>query len=162
MVRLCQELQKNNIVYFGFDKYDIGSDFAQMLDAHAAFLRSNPSYKVVVEGPYHELTNAGHISYIEMDAPPIHNLEAYESLLRHMAACNMGYVGINFPIDECLSCSHHGVIDETCPVCGSADIRRIRRITGYLSTVDRFNDAKKAELADRHAHTSKQSRIESV
>ncbi|WP_019082681.1 peptidoglycan-associated lipoprotein Pal [Yersinia enterocolitica] len=49
-----QELQKNNIVYFGFDKYDIGSDFAQMLDAHAAFLRtflrSNPSYKVVVEG----------------------------------------------------------------------------------------------------------------
>ncbi|MCW6655791.1 peptidoglycan-associated lipoprotein Pal [Yersinia ruckeri] len=45
-----QELQKNNIVYFGFDKYDIASDFAQMLDAHAAFLRSNPSYKVVVEG----------------------------------------------------------------------------------------------------------------
>ncbi|MEY4475564.1 MAG: peptidoglycan-associated lipoprotein [Pseudomonadota bacterium] len=45
-----QELQKNNIVYFGFDKYDIGSDFAQMLDAHAAFLRGNPSYKVVVEG----------------------------------------------------------------------------------------------------------------
>lgn len=122
-----------------------------------------PSFdKVLVEGPYHALTNAGHISYIEMDAPPIHNLEAYEALLRHMAACNMGYAGINFPIDECLSCSHHGVIDETCPVCGSADIRRIRRITGYLSTVDRFNDAKKAELADRHSHPSKQSRIESV
>ncbi|MBA4383955.1 MAG: anaerobic ribonucleoside-triphosphate reductase [Anaerolinea sp.] len=120
-----------------------------------------PSFdKVLVEGPYHALTNAGHISYIEMDAPPIHNLEAYESLLRHMASCNMGYVGINFPIDECLSCSHHGVIEETCPVCGSSDIRKIRRITGYLSTVDRFNDAKKAELADRHAHTSKQSRIE--
>jgi peptidoglycan-associated lipoprotein len=45
-----QELQKNNIVYFGLDKYDIASDFAQMLDAHAAFLRSNPSYKVTVEG----------------------------------------------------------------------------------------------------------------
>ena len=116
--------------------------------------------KVKVEGPYHALTNAGHISYIEMDAPPIHNLEAYESLLRHMASCNMGYVGINFPIDECLSCSHHGVIEDTCPVCGSADVRRIRRITGYLSTVDRFNDAKKAELADRHGHTSERTRIE--
>jgi len=45
-----QELQKNNIVYFGLDKYDIQSDFAQMLDAHATFLRNNPSYKVTVEG----------------------------------------------------------------------------------------------------------------
>lgn len=45
-----QELQRNNIVYFGFDKYDISSEFSQMLDAHAAFLRNNPSYKVTVEG----------------------------------------------------------------------------------------------------------------
>ena len=45
-----QELQKNNVVYFGLDKYDVSSEFAQMLDAHAAFLRSNPSYKVTVEG----------------------------------------------------------------------------------------------------------------
>ncbi len=45
-----QDLQKNNIVYFGLDKYDIQSDFAQMLDAHANFLRSNPSYKVTIEG----------------------------------------------------------------------------------------------------------------
>lgn len=45
-----QQLQQNNIVYFDLDKYDIRSDFAQMLDAHAAFLRSNPSYKVTVEG----------------------------------------------------------------------------------------------------------------
>jgi ribonucleoside-triphosphate reductase len=113
--------------------------------------------KCIAEGPYHQLTNAGHISYVELDAPPIHNLEAYEALLRHMAACNMGYAGINFPIDECLSCSHHGVIDDSCPVCGSFDIRSIRRITGYLSTVDRFNDAKKAELTDRHPHLSKSS-----
>ncbi|AIA70328.1 peptidoglycan-associated lipoprotein precursor [Pectobacterium atrosepticum SCRI1043] len=45
-----QELQRNNIVYFGLDKYDVSSEFAQMLDAHAAFLRSNPSYKVTIEG----------------------------------------------------------------------------------------------------------------
>lgn len=116
--------------------------------------------KCMIEGPYHQLTNAGHISYVELDAPPVQNLEAYESLLRHMAACNMGYAGINFPIDECLACAHHGVMDEVCPVCGSTDIRRIRRITGYLSTVDRFNDAKKAELTDRHPHLSKSSRLE--
>ncbi|WP_075180733.1 peptidoglycan-associated lipoprotein Pal [Pantoea sp. 1.19] len=45
-----QQLQQNNIVYFGLDKYDVQPDYAQMLDQHAAFLRSNPSYKVTVEG----------------------------------------------------------------------------------------------------------------
>ncbi|HEY8464514.1 MAG TPA: anaerobic ribonucleoside-triphosphate reductase, partial [Bacillota bacterium] len=93
-----------------------------------------------------------HISYVELEAPPIDNLEAYESLLRHMAASNMGYVGINFPIDECLGCFQRGIIADACPVCGSTAIRRIRRITGYLSTVDRFNDAKRVELNDRVKH----------
>jgi ribonucleoside-triphosphate reductase len=64
----------------------------------------------------------------------------------------MGYVGINFPIDECLGCYHRGIIENECPSCGSTQIRRIRRITGYLSTVDRFNDAKQAELRDRVKH----------
>ncbi|MBK4783660.1 MAG: peptidoglycan-associated lipoprotein Pal [Pantoea sp. Pent] len=45
-----QQLQQNNIVYFGLDKYDVQSEYAQMLDQHAAFLRSNPSYKVTIEG----------------------------------------------------------------------------------------------------------------
>ncbi len=113
--------------------------------------------KCAVEGPYHELTNAGHISYVELDAPPLHNLEAYERILRQMADCNMGYAGINFPIDECLGCAHRGIIDDTCPSCGSQYIRRIRRITGYLSTVDRFNDAKQAELKDRCKHVNRLS-----
>lgn len=108
--------------------------------------------KIALEGPYHELTNAGHISYIELQSPLVHNPEAYENILRQMAAANMGYAGINFPIDECLCCYHRGIIDESCPSCGSTMIRRIRRITGYLSTVDRFNDAKQAELRNRVGH----------
>lgn len=108
--------------------------------------------KVALEGPYHALTNAGHISYIEMEAPPLDNLIAYERLLRHMAASDMGYVGINFPIDECRSCFHRGIIGDECPACGGSDIRRVRRITGYLSTIDRFNDGKRAELASRIKH----------
>jgi len=108
--------------------------------------------KLALEAPYHALTNAGHISYVELDAPPLYNLEAFEALIRHMASVGIGYGGINFPIDECLSCGYAGVIESDCPVCHSADIRRIRRITGYLSTVDRFNDAKQAELRDRHPH----------
>lgn len=108
--------------------------------------------KIRIEGPYHRLTNAGHISYVEFSSPPQNNQEALEAVLQHMAASDMGYVGINFPIDECLACGYRGIFEEDCPSCGSGLIRRVRRITGYLSTVDRFNDAKRAELADRRPH----------
>lgn len=108
--------------------------------------------KLELEAPYHAQANAGHISYVELDAPPKNNLEAYETLVRHMAAVGIGYGGVNFPIDECTTCGYGGVIESECPNCGSMEIRRIRRITGYLSTVDRFNDSKQAELKDRKSH----------
>ncbi|MHB1119775.1 MAG: anaerobic ribonucleoside-triphosphate reductase, partial [Bellilinea sp.] len=108
--------------------------------------------KLALEAPYHAMTNAGHISYVELDAPPLHNLEAIETLVRYMASVGIGYGGINFPIDECTTCGYSGVIEDDCPACDSSEIRRIRRITGYLSTLDRFNDAKKVELNDRKSH----------
>jgi ribonucleoside-triphosphate reductase len=109
--------------------------------------------KVTLEGPYHKYCNAGHISYVEMDAPPVHNPEAVEAIIRHMGESDMGYVGINYPVDFCTGCGTLGVINEdSCPRCGSTAIRRVRRITGYLSTVDRFNDSKVAELKDRVTH----------
>ncbi|MHB8158542.1 MAG: anaerobic ribonucleoside-triphosphate reductase, partial [Desulfocucumaceae bacterium] len=71
----------------------------------------------------------------------------------HMAASDMGYAAVNFPVDFCTGCNLLGVIDEdNCPSCGSQSIRRVRRITGYLSTIDRFNDSKIAELKDRTVH----------
>lgn len=108
--------------------------------------------KIKIEGAYHKYSNAGHISYVEFSAPPTNNMEAIEKVLRCMKESNMGYVGINFPIDFCNSCGHSGIIDTCCPVCSSPLIKRIRRITGYLSTIDRFNDAKQAELKQRVAH----------
>ncbi|OPY57691.1 MAG: Anaerobic ribonucleoside-triphosphate reductase [Pelotomaculum sp. PtaU1.Bin035] len=109
--------------------------------------------KIRLEGPYHKYCNAGHISYVEMASPPVHNPEAVEVIIRHMRDSDMGYGGINFPVDFCTNCSLLGVINEyACPRCGSADIRRVRRITGYLSTTDRFNDSKLSELGDRVAH----------
>lgn len=109
--------------------------------------------KIALEGPYHKYCNAGHISYVEMQSPPVHNPEAVEAVIRHMAESDMGYAGINYPVDFCMGCSTLGVINEdSCPRCGSTAIRRVRRITGYLSTVDRFNDSKVAELNDRVIH----------
>jgi len=108
--------------------------------------------KISKEAPFHKLCAAGHITYVELPSSPKSNLQAFEKILKHMAKCDIGYAGINFPIDECRSCGVSGIIDSNCVSCGSEDIRRIRRITGYLSTIDRFNDAKQAELADRVKH----------
>jgi ribonucleoside-triphosphate reductase len=108
--------------------------------------------KIEKEAPFHKLCAAGHISYVELPSSPKSNLQAFEKILKHMAKCDMGYAGINFPIDECRDCGVSGIIDSSCVSCGGEDIRRIRRITGYLSTIDRFNDAKQAELADRVKH----------
>ncbi|SHF42842.1 anaerobic ribonucleoside-triphosphate reductase [Desulforamulus putei] len=110
--------------------------------------------KISLEGPYHKFCNAGHISYIEMASPPLHNPQAVEAIIKHMRASDMGYAAINFPVDYCTSCNVTGVINQdSCPRCESPEIRRVRRITGYLSTVDRFNDAKVAELKDRVVHS---------
>ncbi|GBF33263.1 ribonucleotide reductase of class III large subunit [Desulfocucumis palustris] len=109
--------------------------------------------KISLEGPYHKFCNAGHISYVEMASPPVNNPEAMEALVRHMAASDMGYAAVNFPVDFCTSCNMMGVINQdSCPSCGSTAISRVRRITGYLSTVDRFNDSKVSELNDRITH----------
>ncbi len=115
--------------------------------------------KIELEAPYHALTNAGHISYVEMDGDPSENLEAFEAVIRHMKESGIGYGSINHPVDRDPICGYNGIINDTCPKCGrheeDADLgfERIRRITGYLvGTLDRFNDAKRAEERDRVKH----------
>jgi len=109
--------------------------------------------KIAIEGVYHKYCNAGHISYVELQSAPEHNLEAFESLVRAMAEADMGYAAVNFPVDICCDCGLNGVIEEdTCPKCGGHNITRVRRITGYLSTIDRFNDSKLAEVQHRQVH----------
>ncbi len=108
--------------------------------------------KIKIEGQYHTYCNGGHISYVEIPSPPKNNVEVVEKIIRHMAECNVGYGGINYPVDECHECNYSGIISHNCPQCQGESIRRIRRITGYLSTEDRFNSAKKAELRDRKSH----------
>ena len=109
--------------------------------------------KIAAEGVYHKYCNAGHISYVELQSAPENNLEAFESLVRAMAEADMGYAAVNFPVDICCDCGLNGVIEEdACPKCGGKNISRVRRITGYLSTIDRFNDSKLAEVQNRQVH----------
>ena len=109
--------------------------------------------KIEIEGAYHKYCNAGHISYVELRSAPENNIEGFESIVRAMAEADMGYGAVNFPVDICADCGLNGVIQEdTCPKCGGSNITRVRRITGYLSTVDRFNDSKLAEMRNRQIH----------
>lgn len=121
------------------------------------YYKINAFDKIRLEAPYHELTNAGHITYVEVDGDPINNLQAFEKIVRTMKEAGVGYGSINHPVDRDPVCGFTGVINDTCPNCGreEGDIKfeRIRRITGYLvGTLDRFNDAKKAEVRDRVKH----------
>ncbi|WP_050613870.1 anaerobic ribonucleoside triphosphate reductase [Bacillus testis] len=124
------------------------------------YYKINAFDKIKKEAPYHELTNAGHITYIELDGDPSQNLEAFECIIHAMKDAGIGYGSINHPVDRDPVCGFTGVIDgDVCPSCGRKEtekgvgFERIRRITGYLvGTVDRFNDAKKAEVYDRVKH----------
>ena len=115
--------------------------------------------KIRIEAPYHALTNAGHISYIEMDGDPTDNLEAFEKVIRCMKESGIGYGSVNHPVDRDPVCGFSGIIGDQCPGCGRTEddgvpFERIRRITGYLvGTLDRFNNAKRAEERDRVKHT---------
>ena len=115
--------------------------------------------KIQIEAPYHELTNGGHITYVELDGDPTTNLDAFERVIRCMKESGVGYGSINHPVDRDPCCGYTGIINNECPKChrkegeGAMQFERIRRITGYLvGTLDRFNNAKRAEVEDRVKH----------
>jgi ribonucleoside-triphosphate reductase len=109
--------------------------------------------KIKREAPFHELTRGGHITYIELDGEAKKNILAIMKIVRAMQQEGIGYGSINHPVDRCKSCGFKGIIECTCPVCGSNEISRTRRITGYLTgDLDGWNSYKQAEEQDRVKH----------
>lgn len=91
--------------------------------------------KIKLEGPYHALTNAGHITYVELDGDPLKNLDAFEEVVRAMKEAGVGYGSINHPVDRDPVCGFTGIIENECPHCkrnadekesGSERINRIK------------------------------------
>lgn len=73
--------------------------------------------KIDLEAPYHELCNAGHITYVEVDGDPSRNLAAFEDVVRHAKEANVGYFAVNHPLDRCPICGYQGIIYDECPKC---------------------------------------------
>jgi len=111
--------------------------------------------KAKIEAPYHDLTRGGHIFYVEVDGDATHNPEAIMTVVDMMDKYNMGYASVNHNRNRCLKCGYENAATQLseCPRCGSIQIDRLQRITGYLvGTTDRWNSAKLAELNDRIIH----------
>ena len=77
--------------------------------------------KLQIEAPYHALTNAGHISYVELDGDPLNNLSAFEKVVRYMKEVGIGYGSINHPVDRDPECGYTGIIGDRCPKCGRTE-----------------------------------------
>lgn len=113
--------------------------------------------KIRLEAPYHELANAGNITYVELDGTARKNVKAFASIVVAMHDNNIGYGSVNHDADRCEKCGYEGQIKNKCPRCGNDDekyITNIARITGYLTgnVKSRWNSAKAAELGDRVKH----------
>ena len=113
--------------------------------------------KMRIEAPYHPLTPAGHIAYLEIDGDPEKNVKAVEQMVNLMRKYNVGYGSINHAKARCLDCGHESgsnLFDE-CPKCKSTNVDVLERITGYLvGGTNKWNNGKKSELKDRVSHIS--------
>lgn len=119
------------------------------------YYKCSVQHKAEVEAPYHALTPAGHIFYIEMDGNPLDNLRAVEKSIDYMLDLSIGYISINHFDNYCLDCGTHFFERQPkkCPVCGSENLDITERITGYLvGSLDKWNRGKLAEQRDRIAH----------
>ena len=119
------------------------------------YYHCSPRHKAEIEAPYHDLERGGHIFYVEIDGDATHNPEAVMQIVDLMDKYNIGYGSVNHNRNRCMDCGHEDSQEglKECPVCGSKNIDRLQRITGYLvGTTDRWNSAKLAELRDRVVH----------
>ena len=119
------------------------------------YYKCSPKHKAEIEAPYHDLTRGGHIFYIEIDGDATHNPQAIMDIVDLMDKNNIGYCSVNHNRNRCMNCGYEDAQQEltVCPRCGSNDIDKLQRITGYLvGTTERWNKAKLAELNDRVIH----------
>ena len=111
--------------------------------------------KIDIEAQLTNYSNAGCIVYTELDASVMHNLDALEKIVIYAMDKDVPYFAVNVPNDQCNNCGFTSEIDDACPMCGSKDIKRLRRVTGYLTSDYKtaFNKGKQQETEMRAKHS---------
>lgn len=113
----------------------------------------DPFEKIDIESQLTGYSSAGCITYVELPASTLNNLEALETIVNYAMDKDIPYFAVNVPIDNCQSCGYSGEMNDKCPKCGSDNILKLRRVTGYLSSDYRnFNLGKQDEVDDRTKH----------
>ena len=114
----------------------------------------NAFEKIDIESQLTGYSGAGCITYVELDSSSLHNIDAIEKLVNYAMDKDIPYFAINVPNDVCMDCGHQEEMNDKCPICGSENIERLRRVTGYLSTdYHNFNEGKIQEVEQRVKHT---------
>jgi ribonucleoside-triphosphate reductase len=116
--------------------------------------KMSPFEKIDIESKLTGYSSAGCITYIESDGAVKDNLDALDAVVQYAMDKDIPYFAINVPNDQCTDCGYTDTIDDNCPVCGSSNIKRLRRVTGYLTNDYRtaFNKGKIDETNDRVVH----------
>lgn len=115
--------------------------------------KMNPFEKIDIESQLTGYTTAGCTTWVELDSNVKNNIDALEELVRYGMEHDIPYLGTNLPNDQCQDCGYLGDVPDKCPKCGSSNIKRLRRITGYCSTDYRhFNLGKQDEVHHRVKH----------
>ena len=115
----------------------------------------DPFEKIDIESQLTGYSSAGCITYVELEATAKHNIEALETIVNYAMDHDVPYFAINVPNDTCMDCGYCDEINDACPMCGSTNIQRLRRVTGYLTGnyTTAFNKGKQQEVEMRTKHS---------
>ena len=119
----------------------------------------SPLEKIDIESQLTGYSNAGCITYVELESTCKNNLEALEQIVNYAMDKDIPYFAINVPNDTCLECGYTDEFNDKCPICGSEHIQQLRRVTGYLTGDYKtaFNKGKQQEVELRYKHTKELS-----
>lgn len=126
------------------------------------WVKVNPFEKIDIESQLTGYSSAGCITYVELPDSAKHNIDALEQIVNYAMEKDIPYFAINVPNDTCLDCGYTDEIGDKCPMCGSSNIQRLRRVTGYLTGnyTTAFNYGKQKEVEMRTQHTGISSNLE--
>lgn len=124
----------------------------------------SPFEKIDIESQLTGYSSAGSITYTELESSCKNNIEAIETIVNYAMDKDIPYFAINVPNDQCMDCGYCDEMTDTCPECGGSNIRRLRRVTGYLTNDYKtaFNLGKQQETEMRVKHTGKIERAEDI